>query len=49
MKMHFRNGNGLKLCGIVDNAEINNGIGIVICHGFTGSKDSSFIPKLQKN
>ncbi|MCD6092475.1 MAG: alpha/beta fold hydrolase [Candidatus Aenigmarchaeota archaeon] len=48
-KIYFKNSENLKLAGILHIPKYKKEIGIIICHGFTGSKDKNFIPELARN
>ena len=48
-KVYFKNSENLKLAGILHTPKHKKEIGIIICHGFTGSKDKNFIPELARN
>lgn len=45
-KVFFRSGDGLRLSGILHLPEKIRTTGVIICHGYTGSKDTNFIPEL---
>ncbi len=48
-KIYFANSKGDRLCGIVSNPRAdNNGPIMILCHGFTSSKDSSTNTKLEE-
>ena len=48
-KIFFKNSNGLKLCGILSNTtdDVAKPV-MILCHGFTTSKDSTTYPILEK-
>lgn len=48
-KIFFKNSNGLKLCGILSNTtdDVAKPV-MILCHGFTTSKDSTTYPLLEK-
>lgn len=45
-KVFFRSSDGLRLAGILHFPEKIRNTGVIICHGYTGSKDTNFIPEL---
>ncbi len=45
-KIFIRNPEGLRLSTILHIPEKPKEIGVILCHGFTGSKDKNFIPEL---
>jgi len=47
--VYFRNSEGLKLVGVLHVPKSKREEGVIICHGFTGSKDKNFIPELAKS
>jgi len=48
-KVWFKNSENLKLVGILHVPKHRKETGIIICHGFTGSKDKNFIPELARS
>ena len=47
-RLAFRNHEGLTLQGILHLPDVVRGTGVVIAHGFTGSKDTNFFPELAR-
>ena len=48
-KIHFSNSKGNKICGILSNPTSETNVPVIIlCHGFTTSKDGSTNTKLEK-
>jgi len=45
-KVFFRSSDGLRLAGILHFPKKTRNTGVIICHGYTGSKDTNFIPEL---
>jgi alpha/beta superfamily hydrolase len=45
-KVFFKNKENLKLCGVLHGSASRGDICAIVCHGFAGDKDRSFIPEL---